>query len=58
MYVWKGPKTLKCRKSTFTVQRAILFNTMPKKIRNLKNITVDNLKNALDAHLKMIPGEP
>ena len=34
------------------------FNAMQKSIQNLKNISINKFKNALDTHLKSIPDEP
>eukprot|EP00111_Clytia_hemisphaerica_P018187 TCONS_00053782-protein len=51
-------QTSKFRDSTLAVQGAKIFNAMPKSIRNLKNISVDKFKRALDTHLKSIPDEP
>ena len=55
---YAAPKTSKLRHSTLSVQGAKLFNAMPKNIRNLKNMSVEKFKNALDTHLKTIPDEP
>ena len=51
-------KTLKLRKNTLEVQGASLFNVMPKRIRNLKDVSIHRFKNALDAYLKSVPDEP
>ena len=51
-------QTSKLRDSTLAVQGAKLFNAMPRSIRNLKNISIEQFKTALDAHLKNIPDEP
>ena len=50
--------TSKYRVSTLAVQGVKLFNAMPKSIRNLKNISIEKFKNALDSYLKSIPDEP
>ena len=51
-------KSSKIRESTLVAQGARLFNAMPKKIRNLKNISAEKFKSTLDAHLQTIPDEP
>ena len=51
-------QTSKFRDSTLAVQGAKLFNAMPKSIRNLKNVSINKFKSALDNHLKSIPDEP
>ena len=52
-------QTSKFRDCTLAVQGAKLFNAMlPKNIRNLKNVSTEKFKNALDSHLKSIPDEP
>ena len=51
-------KTAKFRNGTLTVQGSRLFNSLPKNIRNLKNVTVNKFKNALDSYLQKIPDEP
>jgi len=51
-------QTSKFRDSTLAVQGAKLFNAMPKSIRNLKNVSINEFKSALDNHLKSIPDEP
>ena len=35
-----------------------LFNSLPLEVRNLKGVTVDEFKSALDRHLKYIPDQP
>ena len=49
-------KTIK--RNSFTVRGPILFNTIPKKIRDLRNIKVDIFKNNLDKWLQIIPDKP
>ena len=48
----------KLHDSTLVVQGAKLFNSMPKSIRDMKNVTVEKFKNSLDRHLSSIPDEP
>ena len=55
---YAGQNTSTFRDSTLTIQGAKLFNAMPKNIRNLTNIPVENFKDALDKHLRTIPDEP
>ena len=35
-----------------------LFNSLPRHLRNLKDVSTDIFKNRLDKYLKQIPDEP
>ena len=53
----ENPKTSKLRKDTLLFKGVKLFNSLPKQIRGLKNITIEKFKKALDGHLQNIPDE-
>ena len=44
--------------SSFSVQSALLFNSLPSEIRNLKNCQKSVFKSHLDNYLKTVPDEP
>ena len=46
------------REASFQVHGARLFNSMPKSIRELTKISVDQFKYKLDVYLQAIPDEP
>ena len=46
------------REASFQVHGARLFNSMPKSIRELTKISVDQFKYKLDVYLQSIPDEP
>ena len=46
------------REASFQVHGAKLFNSLPKTIRNLRKVTVDEFKSKLDLYLQSIPDEP
>ena len=46
------------REASFQIHGARLFNSLPKIIRNLKNISIEDFKNNLDKYLQSIPDEP
>ena len=46
------------RCSSLSVHGLKLFNCMPKKIRNMKNCSVEKFKSILDSFLSLIPDEP
>ena len=48
----------KFQEATLSYQGTRLFNSMPKHIRNMKNVTIGKFKRTLDLHLKTIPDEP
>ena len=51
-------KTQSLREASFQVHGPRLFNSLPKSIRSLKNISVDEFKLKLDQFLVSIPDEP
>ena len=48
----------KLRRKSFQLTGPTLFNSMPKKLRNLKRICVDEFKMSLDEYLMTIPDQP
>ena len=46
------------REGSFQVNGPRLFNSLPKKIRNLTRISLEDFKIKLDKHLENIPDEP
>ena len=46
------------RENSFQVKGARIFNSLPKSLRNLKQISVDDFKFKLDKYLETIPDEP
>ena len=56
--VVSDPKNRRIRDSTLPIQGAKLFNTLPKHIRNMKNVPLNKFKGALDTFLNLIPDEP
>ena len=44
--------------SSFCVQGALLFNSIPKELRNMRNCEKAVFKAALDKHLRTVPDEP
>ena len=54
-----GPSSIKtAREQSFQVNGPRLFNSLPKHLKNLTNITVDEFKENLDKFLEKIPDEP
>ena len=53
-----NPKTSSLRNNTLLFKGVKLFNSLPKQIRELKNVTIEKFKKALDEHLRNIPDEP
>ena len=45
-------------KSSLRVKGVRLFNSVPKEIREMKDVTVDSFKTALDAWLTRFPDQP
>ena len=55
----KGSQRVKTlRENSFQVKGARIFNSLPKSLRNLKQISVDEFKFKLDKYLETIPDEP
>ena len=55
----KGPPKIRTiRDSSFQCSGPRLFNSLPKEIRNLTNITITDFKEHLDSYLTQIPDEP
>ena len=52
------PAVSRAREASLQVKGARLFNLVPKEVRNLSGVTVDNFKNGLDTWLKSIPDQP
>ena len=46
------------REGSFQVHGPRLFNSLPKKIRYLSRISLEDFKMKLDKHLEIIPDEP
>jgi hypothetical protein len=46
------------REQSFQVNGPRLFNSIPKKIRNMTKVPVDKFKERLDKFLEMVPDEP
>ena len=46
------------REGSLSVNGALLFNKIPKEIRNLENVSLDNFKGKLDEFLWTVPDEP
>ena len=46
------------REGSFHIHGARLFNSLPKKIQNMTNISLDDFKMYLDKYLETIPDEP
>ena len=46
------------RENSFQVNGAKVFNSLPKKIRNLTNIPLEEFKSKLDSYLETLPDEP
>ena len=44
--------------ASFPFMATKLFNLLPKDLRDLKNVTVDDFKDRLDAYLATIPDQP
>ena len=53
-----APAVRKAREASLQVKGARLFNLVPKEIRNMSGISVDNFKSGLDAWLTRIPDQP
>ena len=52
------PKERKKREESFQVSGPMLFNCLPKEIRNLRNVGVEEFKEQLDILLSTVPDEP
>ena len=52
------PKERKKRENSFQVAGPKLFNSLPKKLRNLKGCGIEIFKQELDAYLSTVPDEP
>ena len=46
------------RENSFRVNGAKVFNSFPKKVRNLTNIPLEEFKSKLDSYLETLPDEP
>ena len=46
------------RESSFQVHGPRIFNSLPRAIRNLQKISIDDFKEKLDMYLETIPDEP
>ena len=46
------------REGSFQIHGARLFNSLPKSIRNIKRVSIDEFKEKLDLHLQSLPDEP
>ena len=46
------------RNASFNVRAPMLFNCIPREVRDMKNCTKEEFKGKLNAHLKNIPDEP
>jgi hypothetical protein len=46
------------REGSFQIHGAKVFNDLPKSVRNLKNVSVEDFKASLDTFLQTIPDEP
>jgi len=51
-------QAIKLREASFQESGPKLFNCLPKKIRNLTNMEVDDFKAVLDEFLSGIPDQP
>ena len=58
MAMHSPPPVRKAREASLQVKGARLFNLVPKEIRNMSGISVDNFKSGLDAWLTRIPDQP
>ena len=58
MAMHSPPAVRKAREASLQVKGARLFNLVPKEIRNMSGISVDNFKSGLDAWLTRIPDQP
>ena len=55
----KGKQAVRTmREQSFQVNGPRLFNSIPKKIRNMTKVPVDKFKEHLDKFLEMVPDEP
>ena len=52
------PKIWRIRDGTLSIQGSKLFNSLPKYIRNVRNVPIERFKGTLDTYLKTIPDEP
>jgi hypothetical protein len=50
--------TQKFREGSLTINGPKLFNSLPKNVRDLKGVSVEKFKRALDSHLKKIQDQP
>ena len=46
------------REGSFQVHGAKVFNSLPKSVRNMKKVSVEDFKSSLDNFLQSIPDEP
>ena len=55
----KGKQSVKSlREQSFQVNGPQLFNSLPKQIRNMTKVSVDDFKEKVDKYLENIPDEP
>ena len=54
----KRAKVNQLRSNSFQVTGPVLFNSLPKEIRDIKNCSIDQFKTSLDSYLTLIPDEP
>ena len=55
----KGKQSIKSlREQSFQVNGPRLFNSLPKHIRNIRRVSIDDFKEHLDKYLQKIPDEP
>ena len=55
----KGSQKVKSlREQIFQVSGGNIYNSLPKSIRNLKKVSVEEFKSKLDKYLELIPDEP
>ena len=55
----KGAQSVrKLREQSFQVNGPSLFNSIPRKIRDLTKVSIDEFKEQLDRYLQVIPDEP
>ena len=52
------PFARELRKTSFQESGAILFNCIPKDLRSMKNVDLDQFKDKLDCFLTNIPDQP
>ena len=52
------PSVRKLREQSFQHNGPKLFNSLPKQLRNLSNVSVEDFKEKLDKYLQKLPDEP